>query len=139
MNNPIANRGGTLQAPQLDYVLLDGSQSMQSKWWETIGALEAYVGVLKSMNIASHGIIQSFDSKDLDCEQRNGTLDTWGSLADLGSHWGMTPLYDAINLMGRKLRDLDPPKCAIVIVTDGGSGLPTSAFPTGVFERPDST
>jgi hypothetical protein len=31
----------------------------------------------------------------------------------------MTPLYDAINLMCRKLRDLDPPKASIVIVTDG--------------------
>jgi hypothetical protein len=31
----------------------------------------------------------------------------------------MTPLYDAINLMVRRLAALDPPKCSIVIVTDG--------------------
>jgi len=37
----------------------------------------------------------------------------------VAGHFSMTPLYDAINLMGRKLRDLDPPRCAITIVTDG--------------------
>jgi hypothetical protein len=92
---------------------------MQSKWWETVGALTAYIDVLKSQNISSHGILQVFDSVDLDSVQRDTTLDQWTPLADLGSHWGMTPLYDAINLMGRRLRDLDPPRCSIVIVTDG--------------------
>lgn len=119
MTNSIAHRAGHLQAPQLDYILLDGSSSMRTKWWETIGALENYVSVLKSRNIHSHGIIQVFDTRDLDSEQRNSTLDTWGPLTDIGAHWGMTPLYDAINLMGRKLKDLDPPRCAITIVTDG--------------------
>lgn len=121
MTNQVANRAGALQAPQMDYILLDGSSSMRDKWWETMGALEAYVNVLKSRNISSHGIIQVFDSTDLDSEQRNSTLDTWGPMTDIGSHWGMTPLYDAINLMARKLKDLDPGegKCSIVIVTDG--------------------
>ena len=117
--NQIINRSGTLQAPQLDYILLDGSSSMSPKWWETIGALEQYVSVLKSQNVNSHGIIQVFDSYDLDCVLRDGTLDTWGSLNDLGYNGGTTPLYDAINLMCRKLRDLDPPRASIVIVTDG--------------------
>jgi hypothetical protein len=115
----LINRTGTLQAPQLDYILLDGSSSMMGKWWDTIGALEAYVDVLKSQNINSHGIIQVFDSHNLDNVQRDDTLDNWTSLTDVGAHWGMTPLYDAINLMGRKLRDLAPPRCSIVIVTDG--------------------
>lgn len=115
----LINRGGTLQAPQLDYILLDGSSSMMPKWWETMGALEAYVDVLKSQNINSQAIIQVFDSHDLDSIQRDCTLENWGPLTDIGAHWGMTPLYDAINLMARRLRDLSPPKCSIVIVTDG--------------------
>lgn len=115
----LINRGGTLQAPQLDYILLDGSSSMMPKWWETMGALEAYVDVLKSQNINSQAIIQVFDSQDLDSIQRDCTLDNWGPLTDIGAHWGMTPLYDAINLMARRLRDLNPPKCSVVIVTDG--------------------
>ena len=119
MTTQIANRAGTLQTTQLDYILVDGSSSMMNKWWETMGALDAYIGVLKSENIASTGIIQVFDSVELDSEQRNSTLDTWGPLTDIGAHWGMTPLYDAINLMVRKLAALDPQKCTIVIVTDG--------------------
>jgi hypothetical protein len=119
MTQDVTNRTGTLQAPQLDYVLLDGSSSMQSKWWDTIGALRAYTDVLKSQNVNSHGIMQVFDSHDLDCVVRDGTLDTWGDLSDVGANWGMTPLYDAINLMARKLANLDPAKCSIVIVTDG--------------------
>jgi hypothetical protein len=116
-----ANRIGTLQAPQLDYILLDGSQSMQSKWWDMLGSLEGYIDVLKAENISSQGIIQVFDSIDLNMIARNSTLDRWESFRKepIGAHWGSTPLYDAINLMGRSLRDLDPPKARIVIVTDG--------------------
>jgi hypothetical protein len=117
--NDLINRTGTLQAPQLDYILLDGSSSMMGKWWDTIAALEGYVDVLKSKNINSHGILQVFDSADLDCVQRDDVLESWPRLTDIGANWGMTPLYDAINLMGRKLRDLAPPRCSIVIVTDG--------------------
>jgi len=115
----LVNRSGTLQAPQLDYVLLDGSGSMMSKWWETIGALEAYVDVLKSQNVNSHGILQTFDNYDLDCVQRDGVLKDWEKLDTIGANWGATPLYDAINVMVRRLADLNPPRCSIVIVTDG--------------------
>jgi hypothetical protein len=117
--NQVTNRIGTLQAPQLDYILLDGSSSMSHLWWDTMGALENYVNVLKSQNVNSHGIIQVFDSVDLDYVPRDSTLDTWGPFTDIGYNGGMTPLYDAINLKCRKLRDLDPPKASIVIVTDG--------------------
>ena len=119
MTSAIVNRTGTLQAPQLDYILLDGSSSMSHKWWDTIGALEAYIDVLKSQNVNSQGIIQVFDSVELDYIARDDVLSNWKPLVDVGMHGGMTPLYDAINLMVRKLAQLDPPKCSIVIVTDG--------------------
>src|SRR5215469_1093657 len=132
-----ANRSGTLQTTQLDYILLDGSSSMLSKWWDTMGALDAYISVMKAQNIASTGIIQVFDSSNLDSEQRNSTLDTWGPLDDIGANWGMTPLYDAINLMGRKLAALDPERCSIVIVTDGdenGSEHTSAAQARGILD-----
>lgn len=121
MSKEIAIRNKTLLAPQLDYILVDGSFSMQKHWWDTLASLEGFVDVLKSQNINSHGIISVFDSYNLDCVQRDSTLDTWKRFSDdpLGSTWGGTPLYDAINLTGRHLRTLDPPKCSIVIVTDG--------------------
>ena len=32
-------RSGQLLAPQVDYILVDGSQSMTDKWWESLAAL----------------------------------------------------------------------------------------------------
>jgi hypothetical protein len=121
MRNEIANRVGSLQAAQLDYILLDGSSSMMGKWWDCLGALQGYIDVLKAENIGSHGIIQVFDTIDLNLIARDCTLDQWKPFAEdpIGAHWGSTPLYDAVNLMGRTLRDLDPPRARIVIVTDG--------------------
>jgi hypothetical protein len=110
-----------LAEKQLDYFLLDGSSSMAHHWWETIGAIKEYVQVLRARNVESHGMIQLFDSRDLDCTLRDGALDSpeWASLDDLGYGGGMTPLYDAIGVMCYKLRDMDPKNCSIVIVTDG--------------------
>lgn len=115
----LANRTGALQAPQLDYILLDGSSSMMGKWWDSIGALDNFLNVLRARNVGSQVIMHVFDSRDLESIQRDCLLADVGSLADVGAHWGMTPLYDAINLMTRKLAALDPPACSIVIVTDG--------------------
>jgi hypothetical protein len=117
--NTLVNRSGTLQAPQLDYVLLDGSGSMQDKWWDSIGALDGFLNVLRTQNVNSQLIVHTFDSRDMECIQRDCLLTDAGNLADVGAHWGMTPLFDAINLMVRKLAALDPPNCSIVIVTDG--------------------
>lgn len=121
MTTDIANRIGTLQAPQLDYILIDGSGSMQPKWWECLASLDGFMDVLKAQNIASHGIVHVFDSNDVNFIARNSTLDTWETFSSdpIGAHWGSTPLYDAINIMGRSLRDLDPPRASIVIITDG--------------------
>lgn len=111
----------SLLAPQLDYWLLDGSSSMQDKWWETLAGMDNFLKVLKDQNIHSHGIACTFDSSDLQCIQRDSVIADWKPFFEdpLGAHFGSTPLYDAINKMGRHLKDLDPPKASIVIVTDG--------------------
>jgi hypothetical protein len=114
-------RSGSLQASQLDYWLVDGSGSMQDKWWQTLATMDQFSEVLKSQNIHSHGIVTVFDDSNLQMIQRDSVISDWRTFSDdpLGSNFGGTPLYDAINLMGRHLRDLDPPKASIVIVTDG--------------------
>lgn len=119
--NQLVNRTGTLLAPQLDYILLDGSGSMAPKWHETLAGLDGYMGALQAANVASHGIVSVFDSTELDYVQRDCIIADWPlfTQAGLQAHWGGTPLYDAINLMGRHLRDLDPPRASIIIVTDG--------------------
>jgi len=119
--NALTNRTGALSAPQLDYILIDGSGSMMDKWWDSQAGLQGYVDVLKSENISSHGIIHIFDNHNLSDIQRDAALADWPNFKDhpLVATWGMTPLYDAINLMARELAALDPARCSIIIVTDG--------------------
>ncbi len=121
MSNQLQKQGHQLLAPQLDYILLDGSGSMMGKWWDTLAGLQYFSQVLRDENIASHGIIHVFDSTDLELIQRNAILADWDSVLDkpLALHGGGTPLYDAVNLMVRRLAELDPPKCSIIIITDG--------------------
>jgi hypothetical protein len=122
MNNvDIFSTTPTKQTTQYDYILLDGSSSMRDKWWDTMAAIQAYVGTTKDANVNSQVVVQVFDSKELDYMARDVAIKDWIDLQvePIGAHWGMTPLYDAIQIMGRRLRDLDPPRCSIVIVTDG--------------------
>lgn len=106
---------------QIDFVLLDGSGSMSPKWMDSLIAIQSYVDVLKEQNINSSLLVQVFDTFDLEYIARDCAIADWKDCArePFGHHGGSTPLYDAINLMGRRLRDLDPPRCSIVIVTDG--------------------
>lgn len=106
---------------QMDYILVDGSGSMQDKWWDTLDAIEAYIQGVKSANIKSHCFLHTFDDVALDLIQRDVPIEGWVPLRTqpIGAYWGGTPLYDAIQLMATRLRDLDPPRASIVIVTDG--------------------
>src|SRR5882757_5114619 len=108
-------------APQLDYILLDGSGSMMPKWSETLSGLDGYMSTLRAANVASHGIVSIFQGNVLDDIQRDSIIADWPlfSRAGLTSGWGGTPLYDAINLMGRHLKALDPPRSSIIILPDG--------------------
>lgn len=111
------------QLEQYDYVLLDGSGSMLSKWWDMLDAIDAYVGQLKTMGTKSHIHLSIFtDGDDLDMIARDQPIAAYVPLSQnpVGSTWGGTPLYDAINVMCRNLRNLDPKRASLVIVTDGG-------------------
>jgi hypothetical protein len=110
-----------LQAPQLDYILVDGSGSMLDKWHDTLAALDGFCDTLKSQGVSSHGIVHVFDTDNLDNIQRDCPISEWPQFttAGLTAGWSTTPLYDAINLMVRRLAELDPARCSIVIVTDG--------------------
>ena len=123
MTNTLTNTSSVPegQRQQHDYILLDGSSSMRDNWWNTLEAVESYVQTLKASNVNSHIILQTFDSHELDLVQRDCDIAKWESLKlnPIGAYWGSTPLYDAVNVMSRRLRDLNPPRCSIVIVTDG--------------------
>ncbi len=121
MANSLIHRSGTLLAPQLDYILIDGSGSMVMKWYDTLAALDGFMDALRGMNIASHGIVHVFDSRNLATIERDSVIGDWPrfSVSPISCPGGMTPLYDAINLMGRELRELNPPRASIVVITDG--------------------
>lgn len=118
----IAIRHNTVsKVAKLDYILLDGSGSMQSKWWDMLGSIDSYVATLKAAQVGTHMMLQVFDSYDIDQTYRDTTIDKWIGFAEdpIGSHFTSTPLYDAIARMCQKLRDLNPENCSILIVTDG--------------------
>jgi hypothetical protein len=106
---------------QIDYILLDGSSSMESQWYDVLAAIDAYVAKAKTENLNSRVILATFDTGDIQYVHRDLALADWKPMteAPIGSFGGSTPLYDAIAACGRALRDLDPPRASILIVTDG--------------------
>lgn len=106
---------------QLDYILLDASGSMSSKWWDALDSIDAYVGTLQAKNVNSQIILSTFESANPEFIHRDQNIAEWKPLRDnpIGADFTGTPLYDAVHIMARKLRDLDPPRASLVIVTDG--------------------
>jgi nitric oxide reductase activation protein len=125
MQNPLAHRTGpvskTPEANDLDYMLVDGSASMQAKWWNFLTAGDVFLDESRKNGVKSHLVVHVFDTEDMEMIQRDEPLATAKTFAEepLGSHFGGTPLYDAIVLMGMKLKERNPTKASIIIITDG--------------------
>jgi len=112
-----------LVTTQVDYILADGSASMQSKWWDTILALDEYLKLIRDGNVDTHVIATVFSNgADLDMVQRNGHIRDIALLGEdpaLGSTFGGTALYDAIQIACRNLAQMRPERCHFIIATDG--------------------
>jgi hypothetical protein len=108
---------------QVDYILLDGSSSMQGKWWETLAAIDAYLSDLRTQHVDSHVVLNVFSGPhDLDMVQRNGALAGILPCTQdpiVSSVFIDTALYDGINLAVRALAKMDPQRAALIIATDG--------------------
>lgn len=106
---------------QIDFILLDSSGSMESKWWDSLNAIDVYVKTLKTQNIKSQVMLTVFSGPLEFSLERDCQIEDWKDFTTdpIGGFWMGTALYDAINTMARTLRDLNPPRCAITIVTDG--------------------
>lgn len=125
-NQHLIHSGGKeLLAPTIDYVLVDASGSMiwggGNKWDTCMAALDTYLGDCKAVNLNSQLIVQVFEGHDHDDVQRDHRLEHFVPFSEdkLHAGGGGTPLYQAINAMGLRLRELMPERCSIVIVTDG--------------------
>lgn len=106
---------------ELDYLLIDGSGSMQDKWWNFLTAADIFLDTARNNGLESHLLVHVFDTEDMEMIQRDCDLKAAKTFKEepIGSHFQGTPLYDAINLMGRRLRERNPKKCSILIITDG--------------------
>lgn len=115
----------TLEKEQFDYILLDGSGSMMGDWYTYLDAIDTYVAELKNCKTQSHLHLSIFTDGDpsyIDMVAKDEPIDSWVPLSanPVGSHFQGTPLYDAIEIMCSKLHRINPDRCAITIVTDGG-------------------
>lgn len=113
----------TPRPANMDYILLDGSGSMiGTKWLDSCHAIDAYVNELGNLEtqIITTQFSHHWSAGPQFQELRNCTPRDWHNLAGFAQPLGGgTPLYDAINMMGRSLRDLNPQRCSILIATDG--------------------
>jgi hypothetical protein len=130
--NSLENIRGLPTQPkrQKDYILLDASSSMSPRWWDSLQAIDDYVGGLKIASVNSDVTVATFTTSTFDRisfdKCRQSTVDEWQSVVEgeaVPFYAGSTPLYDAINIMVKELRDLNPPKVSIVIVTDGEENI----------------
>lgn len=109
----------------LDYILVDGSSSMMDKWWNFLTAADVILDDLRKTQLNPHVIVQVFDSENLASIQRDMPLAACPTFKDapLGANFAMTPLYDAINLMGYRLSKIMPAKASILVITDGADNV----------------
>jgi len=110
-------------AAQHDYILLDRSGSMASRWSDALGGVNAYVqGLAKDKETKNILVtVAVFDSAGpFDVLRKDVVASAWKPIGDHEvSPRGMTPLYDAVGRLVT-VADADAPeKSAIVIMTDG--------------------
>lgn len=104
------------------YMLLDRSGSMALKWEETVGTVNGYIEELakqKGMKKAKV-TLACFDSLGFDVPRNAVKIAQWKPISlDEFSPRGGTPLFDAIGKLDFHIREADPKKAAIAIITDG--------------------
>lgn len=120
MSTALTRRFNALQTAELDYIVLDASGSMSTKMNSMLAGLDTYIDTMKHANLNAHLMMCTFEDGPI-MLQRDEPLADWIPFSSWRPHinWGGTAFYDAINSVGRELRDLDPRKASIIFVTDG--------------------
>lgn len=116
----LTRRYSKLLGHQLDYVLLDVSRSMISKIVSSLAAIDAYVDTVRGATFNSHFVLATFDDGPITIQRDEPIADALPLVSYRPfTSFGGTALYDAINSIGRELRDMDPDRASVLIVTDG--------------------
>lgn len=106
-----------------DYILIDRSGSMSTKWSETLGAVNAYVAQLKKDKATGTVTVATFDKTDttqFDVIRDGVTISKWKNITNEdATPRGYTPLFDAIGKIVAKAEKANAKKTVLVVVTDG--------------------
>jgi len=105
------------------YILIDRSGSMQTRWAETINAVNAYVEGLASEKATKKAeiTVAAFDNQEpFKIVRQSLKANEWKAIDTTElSPRGMTPLFDAIGSLVTLVRKDAPQKATLVVVTDG--------------------
>lgn len=106
-----------------DYILLDRSGSMASKWDETISSLNAYVDELSKKGAKSTVTVAVFDDHNrmqFDVIRDSVDIKKWNKITtDEVTPRGTTPLLDAVSRIISIAEQKNSKKTVIVVITDG--------------------
>lgn len=109
---------------QHDFILLDRSGSMASRWVEALGAINGYVKKLADDNVDTGVTMACFDlsgaSMSFDILRDRITPKTWKPVSNEDAEpRGSTPLNDATGKIVALAKDGNYDKVAMIIMTDG--------------------
>lgn len=109
---------------QHDFILLDRSSSMASRWVEALGSVNSYVQKLAEEKVDTGVTLATFDfdcgALSFDIVRDRITPPTWHTVSDKDcTPRGGTPLNDAILKLAGLAMAGNYDKVAIIIMTDG--------------------
>ncbi len=108
---------------QRDYILLDRSGSMDTKWHETLSSINAYVKGLakdKINTLVSLAVFDHHGGMFYDIIRDGVPPSTWHNVTPTEVEpRGSTPLFDAVARTVQQAKRDNPEKAAIIIMTDG--------------------
>lgn len=131
---PDARAANLPEGSQVDiYILLDRSGSMQPKWADTIGGLNAYAAGMAAKGIGGTFTIAAFDdppanhlgwgqswNMDFTFLRNRQPITAFVPLSNLEvMPRGGTPLFDAISRLVATVETGSPERAILVIITDG--------------------
>lgn len=109
---------------QHDFILLDRSSSMASRWGEALSSVNAYVHTLKDEEVETEVTVIAFDMHlgkcTFDVVRNAVSPDGWADIttAEISPRGG-TPLNDAIGMLVERANLNEWEKAALIIMTDG--------------------
>lgn len=102
------------------YILLDRSGSMETRWTEALGSINAYVDELAKGDTKGRVTVAAFDTASFDVLRDAVPLGDWSDVTSKDAQpRGGTPLYDSVGKMVARMEEADKKRSVLVVMTDG--------------------